>query len=134
MIELSIQDFINKYNSNYFNKDERSFCFYGQWFGRSSDITYKIIDLRFDEELKTLKLSLSQNSKLTIFNPKSIIETEKSIIIGEADEILFEWEHFHVKNDYFIKINRIEKNLVGYGNIDRDFNDLRIEKPAILWQ
>ena len=140
MIKLSIQDFIHKYNSkleynsDYIAIDERSFYFYGHCFGRHSDITYKIIDSIFDEDLKTLKLYLSQNSKLTIINPKSIIETEKAIIIEEADKILFEWEHFHTKNDYFIKINKINKNLVGDTNIERDFNDLNIDKPAILWQ
>ena len=138
MTALSIKEFIKKYNSEskydskYINLGERSFCFYGHWFGRPTDISYKIINSVFDEDILTLKLT--QNATLIIKNPNSVLESEKAIIIKKADEIIFEWLHYSTKVKNVIQIVRTNSGLTGQSNLSQDFTDLDLSKPAILWQ
>lgn len=141
LIKMTIDEFLNKYNSDYKKSTKyiafysRSFCFFGHWFGRPTDITFEILGAEYDFENKVLKILLDQKATLEIKNPSEIGETEFELFIKNAEYILLKWTHFldDAKN-YFIKISTQNSELIGESNLEENFNDLSIEKPAVSWK
>ncbi|WP_339887018.1 hypothetical protein [uncultured Flavobacterium sp.] len=137
---MTIDNFLNKYNSDYKKPTKyisfysRSFCFFGHWFGRPTDITYEIYGAIYDSECEILEIILEGETKLTIKKPNIIIDNDSELIIENAEYILLEWIHFYDKTKNYLKISYENSKCFGESNLEHNFNDLDINKPALLWK
>lgn len=137
---MSIEDFIEKYNSDYRKPTKyisyysRSFCFFGHWLGRPTDITYEINGAVYSSDSRLLEIKLDQDTKLTVKNPQNISDSDSELIIENADYILFEWNPFYDKTKNYLKISCRNLECFGESNLKDNFTDLDIRKPAVQWK
>jgi hypothetical protein len=88
--------------------------FWGNWFGKPMDNYHEIKKVEFDKLTNTLILILSEEEKLSIWNPSEIEIGRKELNIRNADKILFEW--------YVYGESQIDKNLRFESYIDNGIN------------
>ena len=136
---MTINDFLKKYNSDYKKQSKyvsfysRSFCFFGHWFGRPTDITYEINGAIYHSDSEILEIILERETKLTVKKPGNIIDNDSELRIENAEYILLEWIHFYDKTKNYLKISCENSKCFGESNLKDNFNDLDINKPALLW-
>jgi len=138
--KLTTNEFVEKYNSNNGQIKGGSLCFYGKWFGRPYDNYHELESVSFDELANTLTFIFNEKECLTIFNPDGICEYQNKLTIADSDKIEWKWFYYGKPqtedNIYFIEVYRSNNTLTGKSNVNwytEDFQDLSVEKPALLW-
>jgi hypothetical protein len=137
---MTIEDFVNKYNSNSGQVKGGSLCFFGHWFGRPYDNYHQLKSLAFDKERGLLIMDFNEGERLTIKNPNDIKEYKSQLTIETADKIYWTWYSYGnpqtEENFFFIDIEKADGQLTGKSNVNwytPDFKDLSLQKPALMW-
>lgn len=132
--ELSLEDFVNKYNYRMGAIKGGSVCLYGHWFGRPYDNFHFIKEIQYNAAISELKIKFDKNEILTLLNPLGITESKHQLVIKFADEITWEW-NYEESNEkaglHFIKITKEGNLLSGCSSAHKELNGISIKKPAL---
>lgn len=139
--ELTIQEFVKRYNSYKGTIKGGAVCFWGYWFGKPYDNFHQIAFVRFDEIEHKLELLFTESESLIIESPERIKEYNNHIEIESARKILWQWHPFgksytNTPADYsYIEIIRNKDDFEGKANDnwrEEALKRLDINKPAVI--
>ena len=137
---MTIEEFVEKYNSNGGQVKGGSLCFYGHWFGRPYDNCHEVKSISFDQADRLLTMDFNEGERLTLKNPNIIKEFKNQLTIATADKIHWTWHSYGNSqtndNFFFIDIEKENGQINGKSNVNwykPDFSDLSLQKPALLW-
>lgn len=66
--------------------------FWGVWFGKPYDGTYKVVNCKVDQEV--LRLQFDGGETLSVWSPHGLVMNESAFRILDADRVRWEWFHY----------------------------------------
>ena len=138
-IQLTPQQFAEKYKIKQGRVKGGTLCFWGHWFGRPYDNFHQITVLEYDTDTNILTIHFSEHETLTITNPSDIEEYSNRFQIKQADKVYWQWYSYgkaqEEENLFHYNITRIDGVITGFTNANwykADWSDLTSTKPAVL--
>ena len=138
-IQLTSNEFSEKYQRNRGQIKGGTLCFWGHWFGKPYDNLHVIKKVVLNQSENTLIIYFNEQEILTVYNPVGIEEYPDKIKIINADKVRWQWFYYgrekEDKNLMFYEIVKDGNNLIGYSSespIKTNWDDLTLTKPAIL--
>jgi len=93
---------------------------FGDWFGRSHDNIHQPKEFSFRQGV--LSITFDQDETLTVWNPQNVVIDEDTFVIGDADQVKWEWYYYGrpklAENRYYLDYVRAAEAIKGDSNVD----------------
>jgi len=116
--QLSAQEFAEKFRNKENIFSGGIIRIWGDWEGRNLESINELLSVDYEKNEEILKIVFLNNSKLTIWRPDNVFESESYLKINEAEKIKWEW------------LSNIDKNTYNYFLYEIDGKEVRIKTNA----